>query len=207
MLWMSFWIVCGIMVQSKCILRTISERYFIRCKCENLFYFVKYLCSRINFLNTLLNTRFWNFQQILPSDKQYIMASSKGFHTHLWNSFTTDRCCWKIFLYFLSLENHLRGKRYQRHQGPYGNQRVSLQSPWPSQCPSSSWSVWPQECKLWFIISVRFINRNSPNKAGRRYQTNSTHKWSCRKHEGNVSCVDRGKNLSFPMTGKYFLLY
>ena len=28
-----------------------------------------------------------------------------------------------------SLDNHLRGKRYQRHLGPYGNQRASLQSP------------------------------------------------------------------------------
>ena len=46
----------------------------------------------------------------MSSDKQCIVSSSKGFPTHLWNSFTTDWCCWKMFLYFVPLDNHFWGR-------------------------------------------------------------------------------------------------
>ena len=176
--------------ETLCVTSIISVTYFkIKTawqNCKNLFSFVKYLCSTFCVPESIPYARYltWvfkTFSKFCLLTNSCMIASSKGFPTHLWDPFTTDWCWWKIFLYFVSFNNHWQRKRYQRHQGPYGNQKASLQSPWSLRCLSSFWSVWPHECKLWFIAIVWFVNPNSPNNASRRYQTNGTHKWSCRK--------------------------
>ena len=116
--------------------------------------------------------------------------------------------CWKISLYIVSLDNQLWGKRYQRHQVPYGNQSVHLSkvldlhdtylSPGQVDPMDANYGLSPVFGLSSQIVPTRLADDVRPmlhvnDRVGNMYPM--------------LVVLIVKRNLSFSMTGKYFLLH